>query len=144
MGWRKQWAGEHRVTASACLRRLGGLRWFLLWAGKPSGNPTELLQGEAFPRFPQEFAASFDWMLVDSPPVIPLVDALLSKKYTKAPLLVTRASHTPRKALEKSLSLLGRDNLVRVVLNAADDVNRLYSTYSKHYRYYRPSDAVSR
>lgn len=135
---------EHTVTATSCLRRLGGLGWFLLPVGKASGNPTELLQGDAFPRLLEELGASFDWILVDSPPVIPLVDALLLKKSAKATLLVTRAGHTPRKVVEKSLSLLGNDHLVGVVLNATDDVNRLYSKYSKYYGYYRPSEAVSR
>lgn len=135
---------EQRAPTLSCVRKLTPLGWSLLPAGQPTANPTELLQGEAFPNVLREMTSSFDWVLVDSPPVIPLVDALLLKKYAHATLLVTRAGRTPRKAVDKALALLGKEHILGVVLNAAEDVNHLYSKYSGHYRYYSPAASLSK
>jgi capsular exopolysaccharide synthesis family protein len=135
---------EHSITPFAGIRRLEPLGWYLLGAGQTSITPTELLGKESFSQVIQELTPHFDWVLIDSPPVIPLVDTLLLKSSANATLLVARAGHTPRKAIEKSLSLLGKEHVLGVVLNAAEDVNHLYSKYSKYYGRYRAQNAASK
>ncbi len=124
---------EGVATLNSAIRRLEPLNWFVLPAGEAQGNPTELLHTEAFAQIMQKVVPCFDWVLIDSPPVVPLVDALLLKHHANATLLVTRAGKTPRRDIEKSLSLLGREHVVAVVLNAVDGLNQLYSKYSKYY-----------
>jgi len=132
---------ERDLNQAAVIRRLEPLGWCLLPAGKTSGNPTELLHKEAFSELMQRLVPHFDWILIDSPPVIPLADALLLRSRANGTLLVARAGHTPRKAIEKSLSLLGREHVLGIVLNAAEDVNQLYSKYSRYYgNYVKKSD----
>ena len=67
---------EHGLNPASVLRRLEPLAWYLMPAGKPHCNPTELLQTEALAGVLQGLAHNFDWILIDSPPVIPLTDAL--------------------------------------------------------------------
>lgn len=134
---------ERGLSPASGIRRLEPLGWSLLPAGKTSGNPTELLHKEAFSQLMQRLVPHFDWVLIDSPPVIPLADAMLLRSRANATLLVARAGHTPRKAIERSLSLLGREHVLGIVLNAAEDVNRLYSKYSKYYGNYRRDDGAS-
>jgi capsular exopolysaccharide synthesis family protein len=124
---------ERRLSPAAGIRRLEPVGWYLLPAGKPSGNPTELLHQENFAELMQVLAPHFDWILIDSPPVIPLADASIIKGSVSGTLLVTRAGHTPRKAIEKALTLLGNERILGVVLNATVGVNKIYSKYSKYY-----------
>jgi capsular exopolysaccharide synthesis family protein len=128
---------EHTLNPFVGIRRLEPLGWYLLSAGQTSVTPTELFGKETFSQLIQKLVPYFDWILIDSPPVIPLADTLLLKSSANATLLVTRAGHTPKKAIEKTLSLLGREHVLGIVLNAVEDVNQLYSKYSKYYGQYQ-------
>lgn len=115
------------------IRRLQPLGWCLLAAGGDCHNPRELLQSGAFSELLNKLAPHFDWILVDSPPVIPVMDALSVAREVDAILMVVRAGSTPRHAVEQSLSLLGRKKLLAVVLNGIEGLNKLHSKYG----YYR-------
>ena len=75
----------------------------------------------------------FDWVIVDSPPVAPLTDALSWRERTDATLLVIRAGHTPVDATEEALNLLGRKHVFAIVLNRVEGVDRMYRNYYKVY-----------
>jgi capsular exopolysaccharide synthesis family protein len=124
---------ESGLDLRSAMRKLRPLEWFLLPAGNPHGNPTELLHRDGFVRIMRQVASCFDWVLIDSPPVLPLVDALVLKRHADGTLLITRAGHTPRQAIERSLSLLGQEHILGVVLNATEKVNQPYSKYSRYY-----------
>jgi Mrp family chromosome partitioning ATPase len=111
------------------LRRLEPLGWYLLPAGEPRSNPTELLQTEAFAVVLQTLSQHFDWILIDSPPVIPLTDALSLARQANATLLVAREGRTPREAIEKAIAVLGRQRVLGIVLNAVEGLDRVYSGY---------------
>lgn len=127
---------ERGINPAAGIRRLEPLGWYLMPAGKTTGNPTELLHNETFSELMKILIPHFDWILIDSPPVIPLADALLLKSRANGTLLVARANHTPRAAIDKSLSLLGKENVLGIVLNATEGVNTLYAKYAKYYGNY--------
>ncbi len=124
---------ESEVSLQSAIRRLEPLHWYLLPAGKAIANPSELLQTEAFSYLMQRLTSSFDWILVDSPPIGPLVDALLLRRHCDGTLLVARAGRTPRRDIEKSLELLGKQNVLAVVLNAIEADGQRYSNYSSYY-----------
>jgi capsular exopolysaccharide synthesis family protein len=124
---------EGALDPLSAIRRLEPLGWYLLAAGKPRRNPTELLQTEAFSSLMQKLSPCFDWILLDSPPVLPLTDALLLKQQTDASLLVARAGRTPSDAVEEAIALLGKKHVLSIVLNCAERLGRLYSGY-----YYSP------
>jgi Mrp family chromosome partitioning ATPase len=79
----------------------------------------------------------FDWVILDSPPVLPVTDALVLAQHASASLLVARAGVTPDEAVEQSIASLGA-SLLGVVLNGADHLDRLYS----HYGYYQSDDGT--
>jgi succinoglycan biosynthesis transport protein ExoP len=124
---------ESGLDLRSAIRKLHPLEWFLLPAGKPQGNPTELLHRDEFARILRQAASSFDWILIDSPPVLPLVDALVLRRHADGTLLIARAGHTPRAAIEQSLSLIGKEHVVGIALNATEKVNQAYSKYSGYY-----------
>jgi capsular exopolysaccharide synthesis family protein len=121
--------GLYPLTA---LRRLEPLGWYLLTAGQPHGSPTELLHGDALSVVMQRLSSHFDWILIDSPPVTPLMDALSLGRHANGTLLVARAGSTPREALEKAITLLGRHQVIGAVLNGVEGLDPLYSG---HYGY---------
>jgi len=120
---------EGSLNPITVVRRLEPLGWYLLPAGDPRSNPTELLQTEAFAGVLQTLSPHFDWILIDSPPVIPLTDALSLARQANATLLVAREGRTPREAVEKAIAVLGRQRVLGIVLNAVDGLDRMYSGY---------------
>ena len=117
----------------SAFRRLEPLCWHLVQAGEPKGNPTESLQSPVLTRVMATWSARFDWVIIDSPPVAPLTDALCLARIADASLLVLRAGHTPRDSAEEALSLLGPGRVAGIVLNGAEGLNRLYAKYSGYY-----------
>jgi len=124
---------EKNLDPLSAIRRLEPLQWYLLPAGQPLGNPTELLQSSSFANIVEKVSPYFDWVLIDTPPVAPLSDALLAAKSADACLLVVRANQTPKAAVDDALSLLGPQHVAAIVFNAAEGLNNLYSKYSGYY-----------
>jgi Mrp family chromosome partitioning ATPase len=75
----------------------------------------------------------FDWIIVDTPPLAPLTDALTLAPLVDACLLVVRAGHTPREAVEEALVQLGPGKVAGIIFNGADGLRRLYAKYSGYY-----------
>ncbi|MGJ5813859.1 CpsD/CapB family tyrosine-protein kinase [Paludibaculum fermentans] len=124
---------ESGLNPLAAISRIEPLGWYLLQAGTPEANPTELLQAAPFPGILEQLAPHFDWILFDTPPVAPLTDALSVARYVDATLLVIRASRTPCSAVDDALALLGPKRVAAIVLNAAEGLNKLYDKYSSYY-----------
>jgi capsular exopolysaccharide synthesis family protein len=119
------------------MRRVEPLQWYLLAGGRPIRNPTDALCTATFPSILQTVTPMFDWVILDSPPVLPVTDALVLAQHAGASLLIARAGVTPDEAVEQSIASLG-PSLLGVVLNGADHLDRLYS----HYGYYQSPDGA--
>jgi capsular exopolysaccharide synthesis family protein len=117
---------DDTLSPLSMIRSIDPLGWHLLSAGEPRRNPTEMLQTPAFGRLMQQVAPHFDWVLVDSPPVIPLTDSLSLQQHVDASLLVVRAGLTPREAIEQTIHLLGKENILGIVLNGVERRNQPY------------------
>lgn len=122
-----------RLDPLSEVRKIEPLGWHFLYAGKVKGNPTELLQSDALPVVIQRVSPHFEWILIDSPPVLPLTDAFSLSRQADATLLVARAERTPRGAIEETLKLIGRKHVVGIILNCAEGLNGLYSKYYGSY-----------
>ncbi len=124
---------ESDLHSLSALRRLEPLGWYFLAAGEAHGNPTELMQSEALARMIRTLSPHFDWIVIDSPPVAPLTDAVSLTSVTDASLLIVRAGHTPREAVETAIARLGSKHVLGIVLNGVEGLNRLYSKYYGYY-----------
>lgn len=124
---------EDGLDPMSQIRKVNPFGWYLLQAGTSRDNPTELLQSDALSTVMQRVSSHFDWILIDTPPVLPLTDAISLSRQVDATLLVARAGRTSREAIEESLALIGRKHVVGIVLNGADGLNRLYSQYAGYY-----------
>lgn len=120
---------EHRVELPSVLRQIQPHGFFYLPSGEARSNPGELLRQAAFAEFLTATAATFDWVVVDSPPLGPFVDAHHLATLVDGVLVVLRCGVTPRTALEQISTSLERVFVAGVVLNETKDRNRSYYQY---------------
>ena len=106
--------------------KLGELSLWLLPAGKIE-SPTRVLQSQELVDLFRRLKDEFDWVIIDSPPVLPLADTNLLTRMADGVLLVVRESITPRSVLKKSLDALQDNKIVGIVLNEAREIDLEYS-----------------
>jgi protein-tyrosine kinase len=99
--------------------RVSPMLW-VLPAGPPDANPMGALASDRMERFLDEVGSSFDWILLDAPPVALIADAGLLARLTRAVILVIGAGSTPYSLVEKVVAELGRENIIGTVLNRID------------------------
>lgn len=111
----------------------------VLLSGPSCPSPAENLQSESFQRVLAELASTYDRVVIDSPPVAPVTDAVILSTRVDATLMVVRALTSVRETVRHARRSLVdvRANLIGAVLNAADPSRRGYPEY---YRYYGPRD----
>src|SRR5436190_5076923 len=93
----------------------------VLPAGVAGANPMAALVSPRMERLLDEASASFDWILLDTPPVTLMADAGLLARLTHAVIVVIRAGSTPYAIVEKIVEELGREHIIGTVLNRVDD-----------------------
>ena len=116
------------------IRRIEPLGWCLLPSGPASGTPADLLQPERLTNFMRTLSHQFDWIVLDSPPVLPVTDSISLAQHVDGTLLVVRAGKTAKKAIEDTLALLGRQRVLGMVLNGIESLNQTYSKYKGYYK----------
>ena len=122
---------EGKCRALDAVFCLDGQELYLLPVAQESRNPTELLSSGRLEATIEELRAWFDFILIDSPPVLPFADARLLANHSDALLLVVRAGLAPYETVEKAIEALPQDRILGVVLNGADP-----ATESGYYDYY--------
>ena len=93
---------------------------FFIPAGATIPNSSELLaRGGLKPLF-DRLAPAFDWIILDSPPAIPVSDAQMMADACDGVVLVIRAGVTPYDLAQKACRDFRKRGLVGVVLNGTD------------------------
>ncbi|WNG62533.1 polysaccharide biosynthesis tyrosine autokinase [Archangium gephyra] len=110
---------------------------FVLPCGPLPPNPAELLHTRAFSELLGKLRERFDCVLLDSPPLGPVSDALVLSKQTDGILLVLKAGVTQREQAKRAIRSL-RDVKARVIgalLNHVDLKGGRYGAESYGYGY---------
>jgi protein-tyrosine kinase len=128
-----QWwsAREEKERISHYIYRLNEIPLWFLGAGATSDPPSQILQSARFAEAFVRLTSWFDWIVVDSTPILPIVDANLWSRLVDGTLLVVREGVTPIRALEKGLKSLDDPKFVGMVLNEASEFDR--TNYSDQY-----------
>jgi capsular exopolysaccharide synthesis family protein len=103
-------------------------------AGRPGPDPVQVLTSERLARVLEDAGSNFDWVIIDTPPVLVLPDAGLLMGLVDAAILVVGAGQTPYRMVKRAADALGRDRIVGVVMNRADD-RVLHDGYGHYYGY---------
>jgi capsular exopolysaccharide synthesis family protein len=105
---------------SAVLHRGADENLFFIPGGRSVSNPTELLANGRLEALLARLAPAFDWVLFDSPPVIPVSDATIIAKLCDGVLIVVRSGSTPFDLAQKACQEFQDKPLIGAVLNQAD------------------------
>jgi capsular exopolysaccharide synthesis family protein len=106
---------------------------YFLAAGSSPPNPTELLGSGKMIETLKHLEGLYDYIVIDSAPVIPVSDAMLLSTMVDGVALVTDGSQTPKQQVRAACSRLeyARAKILGVVLNKA----ALHSNYYHYYGY---------
>jgi len=106
--------------------------------GKTISSPTDMLAGDKFRSLLRELREQFDLVILDTPPILPVPDAVTISEQVDAFILLFRFGHTPHQLFRQAIDELGERKIVGVVLNGEEKKNDHY--YHKYYgKYYQVS-----
>ncbi|MEW6270542.1 MAG: polysaccharide biosynthesis tyrosine autokinase [Thermodesulfobacteriota bacterium] len=104
--------------------------WFVS-AGQLPPNPTELLASRSMAKVITQASERFDYVIIDSPPVMAVNDAVVLSPMVDGVVMVVEAHETPRKIVQRAEQRLcqARARILGVLLNRVDATSDHYSTY---------------
>ncbi len=97
-------------------------------AGIHVTHPSELISSGRMKEFLDRVKPEFDWIIIDSSPVLPVADATVLAGLCDGVLLVIRANSTPAETARKACREFQDAHILGVVLNTADQ-NATYASY---------------
>jgi capsular exopolysaccharide synthesis family protein len=103
--------------------------FYFIPSGKLVPNPSELIGNGRLQVLLNRLAPAFEWVILDSPPVIPVSDARLLAGMCDGTLLLVRAGQTPFDLARKACMEFRDRGLLGVVLNGV----QVTSNYSNYY-----------
>jgi protein-tyrosine kinase len=102
---------------------------FFIPAGTAVSTPAELVANGRLKFLLTRVESLFDWIIIDSPPAVPVSDASLLANFCDGVLLVVRSNVTPFDAARKARAEFRDKQLVGVVLNGVDEDASPYASY---------------
>jgi len=126
--WRNQ---KEEAEIAPYIRKLDDMPLWFLSAGSTCDQPSQILQSARFAETFMRLAGGFDWVIVDSTPMTPIVDANLWSRLVDGTLLVVREGVAPIKALKMGVKGLDNPKWLGIVLNEASEFDR--ANYSDQY-----------
>ena len=121
-----------RAEGSAMnIYRLETLGLWVMPAGNAAENPLELMQSGKLSPLMEQLTAWFDWIVIDSPPVLPLGDTSIWARQADGILLVTRPGVTEKQQLKRGLEMLEKTKFLGALVN--DSTNAAHSDYYQRY-----------
>ena len=118
-------------TDSVNIYKLEGLGLWMLPAGAAPQNPLELMQSGKLSLLMEQLEAWFDWIVIDSPPVLPLADTSIWSRLADGILLVTRKGITEKQQLQRGLEAIEKSKILGALVNSS--TNAAHSDYYQRY-----------
>jgi Mrp family chromosome partitioning ATPase len=112
-------------------------------AGNHATHPSELISSSRMKHFLDRVRPAFDWIIIDSPPALPVADASVLGGLVDGVLLVVRANSTPSGASQKACKELRDSHILGVVLNTSEETAE-YNSYYSGSGYGTPTSAARR
>jgi capsular exopolysaccharide synthesis family protein len=122
-----------RIVESGFVRNIPNLMY--IPAGKGGDNSSELVANHRIEELIATLSPHFDWILIDSPPVLAFADAIDLSRAADAVLLVVRSASTPYDVAQRAQAAFSNSRILGFVLNAVKNAPR-NSSYYYGYHYY--------
>jgi receptor protein-tyrosine kinase len=128
-----------KVPLHQAMRKIAGTNLYIMPAGEAVINPLELLNLPEVKTMMDRLPELFNWIILDSPPLLFAADASLLGTLCHGTLLVVRIGHTTIDSVTRAMQSLCNNNVLGILVNAARR-GELYSKYTYYHSYYTPKD----
>lgn len=126
--------GGQKVPVEEAIRPFDPFNVDVIPAGMVTTPIHDMFRSERLPQLLNDVRQRYDYVVIDTPPLVPVVDSALLARAVDGVLLVVSANRTPRKLLEEALNQLDSAKVLGIVFNKDD--RPLYGYYDTHYRRY--------
>jgi capsular exopolysaccharide synthesis family protein len=120
------------VPLEMAIRRIGNTNLHFLPAGSPVKNPLELLNLRQVKTLVDALPRIFNWIIIDTPPLLFSADANLLSTLTDGTIMVVRIGATTYDNVIRAMQSLCENNVLGIVANGAR-ASELYSKYTYYY-----------
>jgi len=128
-----------KVPLHQAMRKVAGTNLYIMPAGEAVINPLELLNLREVKLLLDRLPTLFNWIILDSPPLLFAADASLLSTLCHGTLLIVRIGHTTIDSVTRAMQSLCNNNVVGIVVNGARR-GELYSKYTYYHSYYTPKE----
>lgn len=111
-------------------RRLAPFNFSFLPAGRCIAIPYDVLNAPRLGELLEEARQQYDYVVLDTPPVVPVPDCRVMARWVDGFLIVVAAHKTPRRLVAEALNLMDPDKVIGLVFNKDD---RPVSEYGGYY-----------
>ena len=115
-----------------CIRKIEGTNLYFMPAGSQVKNPLELLNMRHVKQTFEGFRKIFNWIILDTPPLLFSADANLLSTFTDGTIIVVRIGSTTYDNVIRAMQTLCENNVLGIVANGAR-AGELYSKYTYYY-----------
>jgi protein-tyrosine kinase len=118
-----------------CILRIADTNLYILPAGEAVINPLELLNLREMQYLVEALPRVFNWVILDSPPLLFAADANLLSTLCSGTVLVVRIGTTTIDSVTRAMQSLCENNVLGIIVNGARR-GELYSKYTYYHSYY--------
>src|SRR5262249_25042354 len=101
----------------------------ILLAGQPPSAPYEVLESPRFGELLAEARGAYDYVILDTPPIVAVPDCRVIEKWVDGFLVVVAAHRTPRRLLEEALTMMDPSKVTGLVFGYDDRSVSGYGPY---------------
>src|SRR5579862_453127 len=134
---------QNTATQFEVMQRSGEDGFCFIPAGNNVTHPSELISSDRMKQFLDRVKSAFDWIIIDSPPALPVADASVLGGLVDGVLFVVRANSTPSEVSQKACKELRDSHVLGVVLNTAEGSSE-YNSYYANGSYGNPSNGAKK
>ena len=107
------------IPLENAIYKIGDSNLYVMPAGEPVINPLELLNLKEVRAMVERLPALFNWVFLDSPPLLSAADANLLSTYCHGTILVARIGATTVDSIKRGMQSLCQNNVLGIVVNGA-------------------------
>jgi capsular exopolysaccharide synthesis family protein len=130
---------QGKIQLHEAIRRVGDTNLYIMPAGEAVINPLELLNLKEVKQMLDKLPGIFNWVILDSPPLLFAADANLLSTLCHGTILVARIGATTIDSITRAMQSLCQNNVLGIVVNGARR-GELYSKYTYYHSYYSPKE----
>jgi len=132
---------DSALNIAAVTQTLRPFNLSVIGAGNRSSAVHQVLHSPRLDVVLQQARQQYDFVVLDTPPLLPVFDSALLANAADGVLMVVAANQTPRKLLGEALNMLDSGKVLGLVFNR--DAKPMFGYYDAYYKDYFPEQAVT-